>query len=154
MAFATTRAFAKVKSSAMTPRQPSVPNRIEVIVGEYTRCELLANNRIGLLEEIFLSLVFQPFHDFSDVLCTVARADKQRVGRLDDDQVAHTNRRHEFRWAPQKIAFRVKHVTLPGKDILAAFLGQQLRSEEHTSELQSRLHLVCRLLLEKKKKQL
>src|SRR2546422_7141770 len=39
-------------------------------------------------------------------------------------------------------------------------LGHQLhrrvqrgvRSEEHTSELQSRLHLVCRLLLEKKKK--
>src|SRR5690625_6794538 len=28
----------------------------------------------------------------------------------------------------------------------------QLRSEEHTSELQSRGHLVCRLLLEKKKK--
>src|SRR2546422_6033905 len=30
--------------------------------------------------------------------------------------------------------------------------GVQPRSEEHTSELQSRLHLVCRLLLEKKKK--
>src|SRR2546422_1558439 len=30
-------------------------------------------------------------------------------------------------------------------------LHQGLRSEEHTSELQSRLHLVCRLLLEKKK---
>src|SRR2546422_4634078 len=29
---------------------------------------------------------------------------------------------------------------------------QRARSEEHTSELQSRLHLVCRLLLEKKKK--
>src|SRR2546422_6094571 len=29
---------------------------------------------------------------------------------------------------------------------------QGTRSEEHTSELQSRLHLVCRLLLEKKKK--
>src|SRR5689334_23977845 len=28
----------------------------------------------------------------------------------------------------------------------------QLRSEEHTSELQSQFHLVCRLLLEKKKK--
>src|SRR2546422_6593822 len=28
------------------------------------------------------------------------------------------------------------------------------RSEEHTSELQSRLHLVCRLLLEKKKKKI
>src|SRR2546429_3658181 len=30
--------------------------------------------------------------------------------------------------------------------------GTDVRSEEHTSELQSRLHLVCRLLLEKKKK--
>src|SRR5687768_18099543 len=30
--------------------------------------------------------------------------------------------------------------------------GRGPRSEEHTSELQSRLHLVCRLLLEKKKK--
>src|SRR2546429_3147632 len=29
---------------------------------------------------------------------------------------------------------------------------KKMRSEEHTSELQSRLHLVCRLLLEKKKK--
>src|SRR2546429_3672343 len=36
----------------------------------------------------------------------------------------------------------------------AAFIKVRLfiRSEEHTSELQSRLHLVCRLLLEKKKK--
>src|SRR2546422_8434297 len=31
-------------------------------------------------------------------------------------------------------------------------LAERNRSEEHTSELQSRLHLVCRLLLEKKKK--
>src|SRR5712675_2149161 len=31
-------------------------------------------------------------------------------------------------------------------------VGIATRSEEHTSELQSRLHLVCRLLLEKKKK--
>src|SRR2546422_7098664 len=34
---------------------------------------------------------------------------------------------------------------------LKALLRAQVRSEEHTSELQSRLHLVCRLLLEKKK---
>src|SRR5687768_17759924 len=33
-------------------------------------------------------------------------------------------------------------------------LIKHLRSEEHTSELQSRLHLVCRLLLEKKKKKI
>src|SRR2546429_3416345 len=35
---------------------------------------------------------------------------------------------------------------------LAGTLVWSFRSEEHTSELQSRLHLVCRLLLEKKKK--
>src|SRR2546429_4453970 len=34
---------------------------------------------------------------------------------------------------------------------IALFIGLFTRSEEHTSELQSRLHLVCRLLLEKKK---
>src|SRR3989442_9264289 len=32
------------------------------------------------------------------------------------------------------------------------YVNQRWRSEEHTSELQSRPHLVCRLLLEKKKK--
>src|SRR2546422_11740343 len=36
--------------------------------------------------------------------------------------------------------------------ILARLAGR-VRSEEHTSELQSRLHLVCRLLLEKKKQE-
>src|SRR2546422_5172664 len=37
--------------------------------------------------------------------------------------------------------------------ILEVLKGEN-RSEEHTSELQSRLHLVCRLLLEKKKKKM
>src|SRR5258708_13747829 len=41
-----------------------------------------------------------------------------------------------------------------GKTPLAAWVARHyLRSEEHTSELQSPDHLVCRLLLEKKKKQ-
>src|SRR2546422_7589880 len=39
-----------------------------------------------------------------------------------------------------------------GRSSNAAFRPSR-RSEEHTSELQSRLHLVCRLLLEKKKKE-
>src|SRR5687768_17745281 len=41
-----------------------------------------------------------------------------------------------------------------GRSSPVASLGKARldRSEEHTSELQSRLHLVCRLLLEKKKK--
>src|SRR2546427_9091534 len=40
-----------------------------------------------------------------------------------------------------------------GKDALRAFYRDDfIRSEEHTSELQSQSNLVCRLLLEKKKK--
>src|SRR5215203_6370141 len=44
--------------------------------------------------------------------------------------------------------FRVPVVGMTSKR--ASTLGRQARSEEHTSELQSRQYLVCRLLLEKK----
>src|SRR3712207_7077036 len=37
-------------------------------------------------------------------------------------------------------------------DAVAVVVSEETRSEEHTSELQSRQYLVCRLLLEKKKK--
>src|SRR3989449_6926014 len=52
----------------------------------------------------------------------------------------------------------VQHETLTEQAVeleLPGELGdcEEVRSEEHTSELQSRLHLVCRLLLEKKKTQ-
>src|SRR5260370_15241233 len=48
------------------------------------------------------------------------------------------------------LSVRLKHA---GYDVLTAADGQDVvRSEEHTSELQSHLNLVCRLLLEKKKK--
>src|SRR2546422_6128123 len=43
------------------------------------------------------------------------------------------------------------HGGLRHRDLLHELDRRCLRSEEHTSELQSRLHLVCRLLLEKKK---
>src|SRR5687768_968542 len=52
----------------------------------------------------------------------------------------------------------ISEVAIVGSAIGASYMGMrpvcevQFRSEEHTSELQSRLHLVCRLLLEKKKK--
>src|SRR5436309_7691947 len=45
-----------------------------------------------------------------------------------------------LRWLPDALAWR-----------LPAFVFGAVRSEEHTSELQSRENLVCRLLLEKKK---
>src|SRR5687768_17949209 len=47
--------------------------------------------------------------------------------------------------ASARIAWRTSRRRSPSRSI------QRGRSEEHTSELQSRLHLVCRLLLEKKK---
>src|SRR5258708_11671638 len=40
----------------------------------------------------------------------------------------------------------------PGKNVKGGIVEREARSEEHTSELQSPDHLVCRLLLEKKKK--
>src|SRR2546422_6220373 len=42
-------------------------------------------------------------------------------------------------------------ITAAASGVMAAQPRRAQRSEEHTSELQSRLHLVCRLLLEKKK---
>ena len=43
--------------------------------------------------------------------------------------------------------------TMDASDI-DALIAEEVRSEEHTSELQSRTNLVCRLLLEKKKKKI
>src|SRR5687768_18175728 len=62
----------------------------------------------------------------------------------------HCNHAQSFRYSrPEGMRFRCLagvNARRPPK------AGVQKRSEEHTSELQSRLHLVCRLLLEKKKK--
>src|SRR2546429_3407439 len=53
-----------------------------------------------------------------------------------------------FRSRPIELILRQRKVHLWIHAHQHRFVG---RSEEHTSELQSRLHLVCRLLLEKKK---
>src|SRR3712207_7012629 len=54
---------------------------------------------------------------------------------------------------PDVVVHRVALGDTPGRPWVADPLGvvQHERSEEHTSELQSRQYLVCRLLLEKKK---
>src|SRR6266498_1954999 len=82
------------------------------------------------------------------------------------NQFAHELRRWRTarRWSQLELALRAgttqRHLSYieqgrsrPGRGIvlrLAESLELSLRSEEHTSELQSRPHLVCRLLLEKK----
>src|SRR2546422_1634694 len=53
-------------------------------------------------------------------------------------------RRCEYTWRNNLGPLLLKASAIPS-------CGRRGRSEEHTSELQSRLHLVCRLLLEKKK---
>src|SRR2546429_7387637 len=62
------------------------------------------------------------------------------LGHLSRDGNYATNLAETSSWRPAAIS------RISGRLLIAQ------RSEEHTSELQSRLHLVCRLLLEKKKK--
>src|SRR5256885_12281005 len=50
------------------------------------------------------------------------------------------------------VVITIDAVGLRGRDVSRRLRRHQLRSEEHTSELQSPCNLVCRLLLEKKKK--
>src|SRR3712207_7423990 len=54
----------------------------------------------------------------------------------------------EFKEARNQVGSAVEQVRFAA---LAELSGLPVRSEEHTSELQSRQYLVCRLLLEKKK---
>src|SRR3989442_9722095 len=92
------------------------------------------------------------------VVCTYNAAsapfamDRQRVPVTRGDILQFRRRllrwydRHkrDLPWRQDRDAYRVW---------LSEIMLQQTRSEEHTSELQSRPHLVCRLLLEKKKRQ-
>src|SRR3712207_8816007 len=50
------------------------------------------------------------------------------------------------------VLLRREHASVDDESVPAVLIGDRdVRSEEHTSELQSRQYLVCRLLLEKKK---
>src|SRR2546429_6847033 len=86
---------------------------------------------------------------------TLFRSDRGQSGRRDSPgllqgeslrNVANALRRHSDVLG---VEAAVGVIPAVGIDLVADL--EALRSEEHTSELQSRLHLVCRLLLEKKK---
>src|SRR5690348_17677213 len=66
-----------------------------------------------------------------------------RMSRL----LRRRNRNQRQRQHPGAREFQTKH-----HEFQSSKIGHAHRSEEHTSELQSPVHLVCRLLLEKKKK--
>src|SRR5690625_5590435 len=78
--------------------------------------------------------------DFDEIIYYVKPSEKQ--GRSWDE-------------VPEEIKQTFDRLGIPEAEqkYLAGVSAQYERSEEHTSELQSRGHLVCRLLLEKKKQQ-
>src|SRR5260370_31282898 len=70
---------------------------------------------------------------FAHVLRSLASGDQQSIFGFHHHQIAYSHGSHKFARGVHIIALSAQ------------------RSEEHTSELQSHLNLVCRLLLEKKK---
>src|SRR3712207_7651000 len=72
---------------------------------------------------------------------TLFRSEQKET--VDADAVAHTRQLQDHRHVPEDQLYEQRRV--------ADDLDVGARSEEHTSELQSRQYLVCRLLLEKKK---
>src|SRR5690606_41633928 len=66
--------------------------------------------------------------------------------------VAHRHRHLRAFAGLDELRHGLRIAKRPGQDAFHALRQRGLRSEEHTSELQSRENLVCRLLLEKKKR--
>src|SRR5260370_3579374 len=102
--------------------------------------DLFAANKVGQLE---IRLLQEPFgviqkHAAQSVILAVRR-----------------RREHESAWFVGKNSLLFRSVPprtfLLRHAYLLVMVDGLLRSEEHTSELQSHLNLVCRLLLEKKK---
>src|SRR2546422_5549625 len=86
---------------------------------------------------------------------TLFRSLRQREGAAFGELKQGDKRRqhiHQRRlWSPPDGVAPAERLALGEQRLDPRRRGGTTRSEEHTSELQSRLHLVCRLLLEKKK---
>src|SRR2546422_4251313 len=81
---------------------------------------------------------------------TLFRSDRDLKITQTADYIAVTKGTRTFPWRILGIAERDSDL-ITNQMVYLLAKSSQVRSEEHTSELQSRLHLVCRLLLEKKK---
>src|SRR5437016_8525186 len=97
-----------------------------------------ATCHLSLPYDLLLSGLEMGLRDFNLIVLSIAaQHTRSRLG--------HLRLRHDGR--------RGRHSALRGQH-LGQRGGQTIRSEEHTSELQSLTNLVCRLLLEKKKKKI
>src|SRR5690606_42099065 len=82
---------------------------------------------------------------------TLFRSHRARPPRAADQARPPGDRRGAVAGDPDRTGQDREDAHLPGRPVAVA-RPAGVRSEEHTSELQSRENLVCRLLLEKKKK--
>src|SRR2546422_7686511 len=112
------------------------PNNAEDVAQHYRQNSAGVDSRAaGLEPEVESGRVDELGIRILDVGADPASADRRRAEVVVDEGAALRPRNADV------LAGQVEDVVL------------DVRSEEHTSELQSRLHLVCRLLLEKKKYQ-
>src|SRR3712207_6889268 len=83
-----------------------------------------------------------------------SRERRSKARQADGDRRSKGSRSdpHRSSKAPKTDVMRAGGGTTSGRRVARAQINAPGRSEEHTSELQSRQYLVCRLLLEKKKK--
>src|SRR5690348_17779758 len=100
-----------------------------------------------LILNFFILTVRQPPTSTLFPYTTLFRSD---FGREQHGRESRRRRQGNRRPGRGRAARRASAGTLQGQG--RALPGRAGRSEEHTSELQSPVHLVCRLLLEKKKK--
>src|SRR5438876_8096339 len=123
------------RTQPILPLRPGVPARQ---THDYTRhgtTTLFA--ALNVLEARVIETC-QPRHTHAEFLAFLDKIDRQTARRRDIHLILDNYSTH-------------KHPTVKAWMLVRAVVVQD-RSEEHTSELQSPVHLVCRLLLEKKKR--
>src|SRR5690554_6282561 len=120
---------------ALRNRIDAIDEKVLELISERARCaQVVAEVKQKTLAEGEQPVFYRPERE-AQVLKRIMELNK---GPLDNEEVARLFREIMSACLALEEPLRV------------AYLGP--RSEEHTSELQSRPHLVCRLLLEKKKK--
>src|SRR3989442_6037788 len=82
---------------------------------------------------------------------TLFRSTENNLLRIGQEALTNVLKHAQASMVGVELAFEEESVQLSILDDGQGFDPEVKRSEEHTSELQSRPHLVCRLLLEKKK---
>src|SRR5690242_20956687 len=100
---------------------------------------------------LFFLMIRRPPRSTLFPYTTLFRSCRGRLGpvRRRGCRLVHAVDRNAIRLAISRWSIRVVHGTV---GVLPLVILRGGRSEEHTSELQSHVNLVCRLLLEKKKK--